>query len=209
MDWDVRERDFKIAVDIESLRRVRFRCAIEIGTIKGFDLFRIKCFEALQSSPGCHNKRHIEGRPGIGDQFCAAQIIHYGFNLLLQVRATSFIEKVAVVPEDNIPMFQIMDEIASRKLIIVTIIEACPGFLGLMRTRGRRIGVVFTRVAIHWDMLTALCHYLNGLACRRADSLPDDDAEDRNYNYTNPTPHKIGFDLLPAMAFMYFLTIGF
>ncbi len=54
---------------------------------------------------------------------------------------------------------------------------------------------------------------LPGLAIHEESTSPNGEgpapASGDVYNYTNPTPHKIGFDLLLAMAFVYFLTIGF
>ena len=136
-----------VIVDIHSLWRIWLRRFVEIGAIKGLGLFCIKSFKALQSSPRCHDKGNIKRRPGVGDQLYATQIIDCGFNLLLQIRAAGFIQNVAVLPEDDIPMFQIMNKIASRKLIIVIIKKTRLSFLRVMRTRGRRVGVVLTGIA--------------------------------------------------------------
>lgn len=77
-----------MAVDMHSLRRIRFGRLVEIGAVESFGFIGIKTFELFQPAPGGHHKRHINGGPGIRDQLCTAEFVDGGFDLSLQVQSS-------------------------------------------------------------------------------------------------------------------------
>ncbi len=90
--------------------------------------------------------------PGIGNDFYVFEFIHCRFKFDLEIRACTLVQFRAVVPEDNVTMLQVMDEITSRVLMLIAFIKTCVKFAGIMWPGGGWIRIIFARIAISRDV---------------------------------------------------------
>src|SRR3990172_108907 len=95
-------------------RRLGFWCAVAVGPNELVSGSEIEILHSKHLTPGGHHYLHIDRAPWKGDDLEIASVVHHLANLTLELSAIAFREPFTVVPKDDIPMFQAVNQTTLR-----------------------------------------------------------------------------------------------